>query len=1541
MALCGLLFYVDAQLKQWAKQYAFLSRVSFALYGLSVVALLLGANAPGARIPTLLLAIGLYATVVWQYLTVPPLYLLLACLSWLYGLVILQHFPNRWYFLASLPGLIGLFVCYRWLLRRRALVLALACYQVSLGLVFALEVWSLVHSQPGLVATGTALVAMGVVFYGLQFAPARLFSDTDEAEPVVDLRNGPWLYTVTCMGSVAVVCAPQWTGLNWASQCAFGLVLLAFGWSTLSLQLRHTASPAETAKVEVLLNSALLNLGFTFTLSVLLAMPDPTQNRALPLLLAMLGGVLLWLSLELRTVWLFYGVLGMWGAAGVLFKLTYFPEPSAGTVEMLLALAAWGLLWWLEHEPEQVKTLRREQAALSAAYQPPFTLLWRFPSSTHLTRQDMLSLPLRQAMVTLWLVGLMLLLARLLEGKPGWNWALSASLGAVGAIIWSGVFRQLWLLPLSLLLGLAAWLTVAFNVGVFTVTGLSLAGTLYVLFVWKLGSYILTHPTTPYLAKTLHMGGSRAAAEQCLHQTAFAVIHLCVVAPLMHDDLFTANVRLLLTLVTTMVFLWLAGQRYRQQLHSYMLLGIGVLGAVLSYAWASPLSLSQYVTSLAELLNDHGLGFLFASLSLCLWLIAQGLTLWTGDTDEAQADFGESLYRKPLHIVAVMLAWCAASQQLALVWSDPVRAAGLLPIVVLFLASTDLLLTNHTLGHPVLSLAGILLTVLAVLWTQAACVHPLTVFSLWPGGHTFTDQWLTLSLLAVGLAILAQGVSRNPRWEKLDIRPLLSAAVVVAGWALFGSLVLFVLGPSQPDFFLAGVFLALTVSFLLMLRGSDWSGFPWLAGLTLACVGLSFNAAWAGTELLPPAAEPFRSWQSLSLTLTVANLLWLNLLLQIVYWWRRHEHAVLARLRLIPKPHPWMPASAGMTGMAAWGVIPAQSLPPRKRGAGIQSSGEKEALGQLVGWQKHDLATPLLFWPTAFLLLWLLEFAIEQILPLLFLIPSTNALFSSSHVLTGSLLTLSFLHLLWLHRAAWTTHAALCSLLFTLFTVWVVNAPRFSYLPLFLALWSAVALSAHFLWERYQWGGETTLVIRQALSQWPVWSLITAVAALALTPHASLGEQLAALTILTVNAASLGWQRQERHWLRAALMMFLVLLHSWLLLWVPSGQVQLLLPWYALQLALLAWLFSWLQDRCQQYAEGQELANSTPDANLREVLWLLSWAWPGIGTLAVLEWALHEFSLFTMLAAAGHPHWLIANGDPVIALLAALLLLALGIRQASRTQQAESIYGVVAFAGAIGVYVRLLLVGLAPASVWDTAALISATYALFILQRLTHSEPLFRTVLVLPLLTLLTAPLQFASPHTTGAFLAIGALYLFTYHETARPLPLHLALVVFTAAIYLWVPGWADRSQLLQVYAVPAALSVLLLLHLHRQELKPQVLNSARLAATSVLYLSATTDVFLRGELTIFMAVLALSLAGIILGIALRTRAFLYSGVTFLLLNILGQLILLFPEQRLGKAVVLLVLGAVITGGMIWFNMQRELILQRIRIFRADLAHWA
>ena len=82
------------------------------------------------------------------------------------------------------------------------------------------------------------------------------------------------------------------------------------------------------------------------------------------------------------------------------------------------------------------------------------------------------------------------------------------------------------------------------------------------------------------------------------------------------------------------------------------------------------------------------------------------------------------------------------------------------------------------------------------------------------------------------------------------------------------------------------------------------------------------------------------------------------------------------------------------------------------------------------------------------------------------------------------------------------------------------------------------------------------------------------------------------------------------------------------------------------------------------------------------------------------------------------------------------------------------------------------------------------------------------------------------------------------------------------------------------------------------------------------------------------------ALAGVILGIALRVRAFLYAGVAFLVLNVAGQLIRFYPEQNLSRALILIGLGALITVGMVLFNLKREEIMQRIRIMYADLAAW-
>ncbi len=59
--------------------------------------------------------------------------------------------------------------------------------------------------------------------------------------------------------------------------------------------------------------------------------------------------------------------------------------------------------------------------------------------------------------------------------------------------------------------------------------------------------------------------------------------------------------------------------------------------------------------------------------------------------------------------------------------------------------------------------------------------------------------------------------------------------------------------------------------------------------------------------------------------------------------------------------------------------------------------------------------------------------------------------------------------------------------------------------------------------------------------------------------------------------------------------------------------------------------------------------------------------------------------------------------------------------------------------------------------------------------------------------------------------------------------------------------------------------------------------------ALSAIYLSATLDVFLRPDFSLFLLALGLSLGGVLLGIALRIKAFLYAGTLFLIFNVVGQ----------------------------------------------------
>jgi hypothetical protein len=89
-----------------------------------------------------------------------------------------------------------------------------------------------------------------------------------------------------------------------------------------------------------------------------------------------------------------------------------------------------------------------------------------------------------------------------------------------------------------------------------------------------------------------------------------------------------------------------------------------------------------------------------------------------------------------------------------------------------------------------------------------------------------------------------------------------------------------------------------------------------------------------------------------------------------------------------------------------------------------------------------------------------------------------------------------------------------------------------------------------------------------------------------------------------------------------------------------------------------------------------------------------------------------------------------------------------------------------------------------------------------------------------------------------------------------------------------------------QMWLIPLAVILLVAEHVNRDRLSPQQSATLRYLALSIIYVSSTADMFIAGLdnwwLPLVLAVL--SVLGVLAGILLRVRAFLFLGVTFLFL---------------------------------------------------------
>jgi hypothetical protein len=173
------------------------------------------------------------------------------------------------------------------------------------------------------------------------------------------------------------------------------------------------------------------------------------------------------------------------------------------------------------------------------------------------------------------------------------------------------------------------------------------------------------------------------------------------------------------------------------------------------------------------------------------------------------------------------------------------------------------------------------------------------------------------------------------------------------------------------------------------------------------------------------------------------------------------------------------------------------------------------------------------------------------------------------------------------------------------------------------------------------------------------------------------------------------------------------------------------------------------------------------------------------------------------------------------------------------------------------------------------------------------AEPLQNTGVLLPLLPAIGFWLLPTS-RVNYSLLLLSVAVLYTAMSALKRSLWYAALAAAAANVSLWY--WLHTQQGFgilehpQLWLIPPALCALVAGFINRERLTADQSAALRYAAAIVIYASSTADIFINGVANApwLPAVLAaLSILGVLAGIMLRVRAFLYLGTTFLVVAII------------------------------------------------------
>ena len=179
--------------------------------------------------------------------------------------------------------------------------------------------------------------------------------------------------------------------------------------------------------------------------------------------------------------------------------------------------------------------------------------------------------------------------------------------------------------------------------------------------------------------------------------------------------------------------------------------------------------------------------------------------------------------------------------------------------------------------------------------------------------------------------------------------------------------------------------------------------------------------------------------------------------------------------------------------------------------------------------------------------------------------------------------------------------------------------------------------------------------------------------------------------------------------------------------------------------------------------------------------------------------------------------------------------------------------------------------------------------------KLVFAEPLERTGILLPLLPAIGFWVVDSSVPYPGLLFLVGLFYG-ALSVMRRSLTFGI-MAVFAGNGGLWklldgIEGYGFYQHP-QLWLIPVSLSVLVAARVNRDRLTKDQMTMIRYATLMMIYVSSTSDIFINGVSEspwLTMALAVLSVMGVVAGLMLRVRAFLFLGTAFLLLSVLTMI---------------------------------------------------